>query len=355
MDNNHQTGSAGWRSPSNIALVKYWGKYGKQLPQNPSISFTLSQAFTETIVRYESLGYEQDKPLVDFYFEGKPNEAFKMRIEDFLKTNINEFSKLKELHLSIESRNSFPHSSGIASSASSMSALALCLCSIENQMTETVSNQDEFLKRASHLSRLASGSACRSVYPKVAAWGSSSSIPNSDNLFAVSLTNIHPVFDDFHDDILIVSKEEKSVSSSIGHSLMNGNIYAESRYRQAEDHTQQIYSALQNGDLRSLGKIIEDEALTLHALMMCSDPSFILMKPNTLEMISRIRRFRKNSELPVYFTLDAGPNIHLLYPDSCKNDIEGFIERDLLSLCEDGNIIKDQVGSGPIEINSFSL
>lgn len=355
MDNNHQTGIAGWRSPSNIALVKYWGKHGNQLPKNPSISFTLSQAFTETIVRFESIGYEQDKPQVDFYFEGKPNEAFKMKIEDFLTKNIDEFSKIKKLHLSIESRNSFPHSSGIASSASSMSALALCLCSIENQLSEKQSSPEDFLKRASHISRLASGSACRSVYPKVAAWGTSSYIPNSDNLFAVTVPNIHSVFDDFHDDILIVSKEEKSVSSSIGHSLMNGNVYAESRYKQAADHTHQIYKALQNGELDTLGKIVEDEALTLHALMMCSDPSFILMKPNTLEMISRIRQFRKSSQLPVYFTLDAGPNIHLLYPDSCKADIRRFIDTELLSLCEDGRIIKDRVGNGPVEINSFSL
>lgn len=355
MDNNHQTGIAGWRSPSNIALVKYWGKYGNQLPKNPSISFTLSQAFTETIVRYESLGYEQDTPQVDFYFEGKPNEAFKMRIEDFLKKNIDEFSAIKKLHLSIESRNSFPHSSGIASSASSMSALSLCLCTIENKIEDKQSTKEDFLKRASHISRLASGSACRSVYPKVAAWGKSDSVPNSDNLFAVSLSGIHSVFDDFHDDILIVSKEEKSVSSSVGHSLMNGNVYAESRYKQAQDHTQLIHKALQNGDLNSLGKIIEDEALTLHALMMCSDPSFILMRPNSLEMISRIRRFRKTSELPVYFTLDAGPNIHLLYPDSCKMQIEDFINAELLSLCEDGRVIKDYVGNGPVEINSFSL
>jgi len=355
LDNNHKTGIVGWRSPSNIALVKYWGKYGNQLPKNPSISFTLSQAFTETIVRYESIGYEQDTPQVDFYFEGKPNEAFKIRIEDFLTKNIDEFSDLKKLHLSIESRNSFPHSSGIASSASSMSALALCLCSIEDPLSEKQTGKEAFLKRASHMSRLASGSACRSVYPQVAAWGTSASIPNSDNQYAVSLQGIHPVFDNFHDDILIVSKEEKSVSSSVGHSLMEGNVYAESRYKQAEDHTQQIYTALQSGDLASLGKIVEDEALTLHALMMCSDPSFILMKPNTLEMISRIRHFRKTTELPVYFTLDAGPNIHLLYPDSCKKEIEVFIDNDLLSLCEDGRIIKDQVGDGPVEINSFSL
>lgn len=355
MDKSQQNGIVGWQSPSNIALVKYWGKYGNQLPQNPSISFTLSQAFTETIIRYESGLEEFDIPQIDFSFEGEPNESFKQRIEGFLTKNINEFSFLKNLKLSIESKNSFPHSSGIASSASSMSALALCLCTIEDQLSNNSMKEDAFLKRASQLSRLASGSACRSVYPQVAAWGESVAIPGSDNLFAISLQNIHPVFSTFHDDILIVSKEEKSVSSSAGHSLMDGNVYSKARYNQANNHIELIYNTLQTGSVHELGKIVEDEALTLHALMMCSHPSYILMKPNTLEMISRIRNFRKSSGLPVYFTLDAGPNIHLLYPDSCKAEVEQFEDTELIPLCEDGKVIKDQVGGGPVEIQTFSL
>ena len=41
-----------WKSPSNIALVKYWGKYPVQIPANPSISFTLSAATTTTTLKY---------------------------------------------------------------------------------------------------------------------------------------------------------------------------------------------------------------------------------------------------------------------------------------------------------------
>ena len=106
------------RSPSNIAIVKYWGKHGNQLPNNPSISFTLSNCFTETKVTYKEnhLGITT----MDFYFEGKENPAFKSKIEKFLNANEQYFTFLKGLDLKIESYNSFPHSSGIASSASSM-------------------------------------------------------------------------------------------------------------------------------------------------------------------------------------------------------------------------------------------
>lgn len=354
MGNSKQAGQVGWKSPSNIALVKYWGKYGNQLPRNPSISFTLSQAFTETIIDYN---IEEDTTgvSIDFRFEDQKNEAFQKRIELFLKKNRHEFGFLEGLHLNIESKNSFPHSSGIASSASSMSALALGLCSVEKEVLQKPIEQSDYLKRVSHISRLASGSACRSVYPVMAAWGEIPGISGSREHCAVELKDVHPVFHNFHDDILIVSREQKSVSSSAGHQLMDNNVYAGARYQQANDRCEFLYSALQSGDIESLGKIVEDEALTLHALMMCSDPSFVLMKPNSLEIISRIKDFRQSQKLPIYFTLDAGPNIHVLYPDSVNVEIKEFIDSELLPLCEEGRIIRDKVGQGPQQITQFSL
>ena len=123
-------------SPSNIAIVKYWGKHGNQLPNNPSISFTLSNCFTETKITYNNIDSQffksSDSQIsLDFFFEGKENQAFKDKIEKFILKNEQYFSFLKGLHLNIESRNSFPHSSGIASSASSMSALVMCLLGIK--------------------------------------------------------------------------------------------------------------------------------------------------------------------------------------------------------------------------------
>lgn len=355
MENTTKTGLVGWRSPSNIALVKYWGKYGHQLPRNPSISFTLSQAFTETIIQYESIDYDQDQIQVDFYFEGKPNEAFKLRIEKFLNHNIEAFPFLRQLHLSIESRNSFPHSSGIASSASSMSALCLCMASIQQLHLNDKMTRDEFLRKASYVSRLASGSACRSVYPEVSAWGLSEHIEHSHDEYAIHIPGIHEIYRTYHDDILIVSIDEKSVSSSAGHKLMDNNVYADQRYKQAKDHMHVAINALHSGDTHALGTLMEKEALELHALMMCSDPSFILMKANTLKIIELIRQYRLDTGHSLYFTLDAGPNVHLLYPDGIKSEVSSFIESELRPLCQDQKIIHDQVGQGPEAIKGFTL
>ena len=333
-------GKVGWQSPSNIALVKYWGKRGKQLPQNPSISFTLSECCSETFVTFEKAEQFGFK----FFFEGQENPAFGAKIEKFLLDNQSFFPFINQLHLKVESRNTFPHSSGIASSASSMSAFVMCLLDMESQLI----GKGIDLRKASYFSRLASGSAARSVYPKMTLWGATDCYKGSSDEYAVSLAdNIHPVFKTYRDSILIVSGEKKSVSSRAGHGLMEGNPYAPARYSQANENIKNLLAALKSGDLDTFIRITESEALQLHALMMCSQPSFILMKPNTLHIIEEVRRFRNETQIPLCFTLDAGPNVHLLYPDSEAEKVDGFIKNDLSIYCADNKWIADHVGDGP--------
>ena len=330
----------GWSSPSNIALVKYWGKRGKQLPRNPSISFTLSECRSETFVSFEkadSFGFK-------FFFEGQENPAFGAKIEKFLLDDQAFFPFINQLHLTVESRNTFPHSSGIASSASSMSAFVMCLMEMESRFV----GKEIDLQKASYFSRLASGSAARSVFPKMALWGATPYYEDSSDEYAVSLENdIHPVFKTYRDSILIVSGETKSVSSRAGHALMVGNPYAPARYAKANENIKDLLATLKSGDLDTFINITESEALQLHALMMCSNPSYILMKPNTLNLINEIRDFRKETKIPLCFTLDAGPNVHLLYPENEADNVDGFIRNVLSSYCAGGRWIADHVGDGP--------
>ena len=341
-------GKVGWASPSNIALVKYWGKRGKQLPQNPSISFTLSKCCTETFVEFE----KADRFGFSFFFEGKENPAFGVKIEKFLIDNQAFFPFINQLNLKVESRNSFPHSSGIASSASSMSAFVMCLLDIEYQFAgiehQRAGNFSIVPQKASYFSRLASGSAARSVFPAMALWGKTEAYEGSSDEYAVSLADdIHPVFKTYHDSILIVSGETKSVSSRAGHALMEGNPYAPARYAQANENIKNLLAALRSGDLDTFINITESEALQLHALMMCSNPSFILMKPNTLNIINEIRTFRNETKIPLCFTLDAGPNVHLLYPDSEAKQVVKFIKKTLSNYCVGNQWIDDKVGGWP--------
>lgn len=341
-----------WSSPSNIALTKYWGKHGHQLPRNASVSFTLSEAKTITKVKFEFV-QRMDDVHVDFWFEGEEKPDFADRIVQFFKRNESSFPYLKYVKWSISSKNTFPHSSGIASSASAMSCLVMAVVDIERRFMSFDMTDEEAMKRVSFLSRLASGSACRSVYPLAAEWGENPQIEDSSDLYAISFAKeLHEVFRNYHDDILIVSDTEKQVSSSAGHQLMEDNPFAAVRFQQANDNTVRMMEVLRTGDLTSFVEIVESEALTLHALMMTSQPSYVLMRPDTLSVIEKVRAFREKTEIPIAFTLDAGPNVHLLYPDAHADQCRAFIQTE----CVDkglGRLISDHVGFGPERLSSF--
>ncbi|MDX5448370.1 MAG: diphosphomevalonate decarboxylase [Bacteroidota bacterium] len=336
----------GWRSPSNIALIKYWGKTGVQIPANPSISFTLSESHTDTFLYLEEKS-SKDEFSIEVLLDGRPEHAFVPKIKEFFGRIQNDLPFLKEYHFRIETHNSFPHSSGIASSASGMSALALCLA--EHQLGDP--DQDDFLRLASHLSRLGSGSACRSLYGGLVSWGRTPVIPSgSDDHGTPYSGKVHPLFWDFRDTVLLIDKGVKRVSSTAGHGLMHGHPFAENRFSFAHEHLEKLLKTLENGDLEGFGAIVEREALMLHALMMSSSPYFLLMRPETVAVIENIWSFRKDTGLPLYFTLDAGANVHLLYPEGVEQTVLDFVKTSLSTYCKEGAYICDRVGSGPINL-----
>jgi len=335
-----------WRSPSNIALVKYWGKHGIQLPQNPSLSFALKNSFTETSVSYSFKKLEKTE--LEFLFEGKPNITFKNRINKVLAVYSEYLPFLQKLNLEIESKNSFPHSSGIASSASAMSALALCLVSIEKDLFGTLNEKKYFFQKASFLARLGSGSAARSVFPGFVVWGEDKKVKSSSDEIAVTLqTKIHDKFQKLNDAILITSSAKKQVSSSQGHDLMIQHPFAEARYEQAGKNLKKLIQSLEKGDEEKLIEVLENEALSLHSLMMSSNPGFTLLNSSTWQIIEKVKQFRIAKNLMLTFTLDAGPNVHLIYKAKDKAEITTFVASELVQFCENGYWIDDQMGSGP--------
>lgn len=354
-----ESGKVTWESPSNIALVKYWGKKKNQIPENPSISFTLNHCKTITSVVFskkESAGNFE----FDVYLDGEKKDDFKPKIETFFNRIEVYLPFLKEYKFRIETENTFPHSSGIASSASGMSALALCLMSIEKQLIESKnildeeeisSSQEYFNRKASFLARLGSGSACRSIEGDLIVWGETETIEGSSDLFGVQYPYaVHDNFKDYQDTILLVDKGEKQVSSTVGHNLMHNHPYAKNRFQQAHDNLEKLKPILETGDLKAFIALIESDALTLHAMMMTSMPYFILIKPNTLEIINKIWKFRQETGLHISFTLDAGANVHVLYPKSESMQILEFIKNELVVYCQNGHYICDQIGFGAKEL-----
>ncbi len=346
---NKNTGKVAWQSPSNIAIVKYWGKYGLQFPLNPSISFTLSKAHTQTEIEY--LPHSESKQInIEYYFEYQRSSQFEAKVAKYLHSLSNDFPFLLHYKLIIHSKNTFPHSAGIASSASSMSALALCLMSLSQQLDNNEHNEQKFWTKASHYARLGSGSASRSLFPYAALWGKTELIQESAQEYALGLGNrIHSEFKSLQDSIIIVDAKKKQVSSRAGHALMNNHPYKAARLQQANGNIQKLLSALEKGDWESFIEISENEALSLIRLMS-SSPWYSLLKAGTLEIINRIREFRISTKIPVCFTLDAGPNVHILYPQRVKNKVLEFINKDLLIFAAEKKIIHDKTGNAPIRL-----
>lgn len=337
-----------WSAPANIALVKYWGKKEGQLPENTSISMTLNESRTVTEVEMKTKTLKKGQ--WQYKYAGKEHPEFENKLKVFFDRAKPHLPFLDEVFLSIDSENNFPHSSGISSSASFMASLALSLCDLEAQYTNVIRGDDEHYQKVSFIARLGSGSASRSVYGGYTVWGKCG-IEHSSDEYAVPVDSlVHPKFKNFRDAVLIISSEQKSLSSSKGHELMKDNPFAEARYQMAEENLESIIFALKTGDLDLFIEIVEQEALTLHGLIMSSGGGSILMNPQTIEAINQIRKYRRKTGSKCCFTLDAGPNIHLLYPNSEKSEITKFIQKNLVPICENEQWINDWIGKGPFKI-----
>ena len=334
-----------WSAPSNIALVKYWGKKDLQIPCNPSVSFTLAQCQTTTSVRFERLKDKQGHVSLAIQYDGKPAPSFEPKVKVFIDRILPYAPYLKEYHLQIDTVNSFPHSSGIASSASAMAALAAAIMDLEQQINPLLITEDQ-TKKCSFLARLGSGSAARSVEGPLVIWGEHNATPDSSDLFGVRWTKAADVFKSYRDTILLVDKGQKEVSSTVGHNLMHNHPFAENRFTQAKVNYQALLTILEKGDMDGFSDLVEREALSLHAMMLTSSPSYILMRPNTIQIIQEVRRYRKEKGLHLAFTLDAGANVHLLYPAHEADKIDQFIASDLRKYCQDNELIFDRVGTG---------
>ena len=325
--------------PSNIALIKYWGKYENQIPANPSISYTLNQCRTITEMEYA----EGENFSVKLFLSGKEEPKFAEKTAKYLAGIEKYLPWVLRGSFVIKTENTFPHSSGIASSASGFGALAKCLMALDKEISGEKS-PEETLQKASLLARLGSGSACRSLYNGLVVWGATPVVSGSADEYAIPypVSEIHPIFRDFNDWVMLIHEGQKSVSSTVGHRLMNGNPYAQVRFAEAAKNFFTLQEILKNGDMDGFIKLVEHEALTLHAMMIVSDPAFILMQTGTLETIHKVWDFRMETGLPLFFTLDAGANVHLLFPnDGQQERIKAFIETELLAYTQSGGVVKD--------------
>jgi len=343
-DKPEPEGSVEWRSPSNIALIKYWGKQGNQIPMNPSLSVTLKYAFTQTELKWHpNDGTTQGE--FDFFLSGqKVGPKFEKRVGNLINEMAKAYPVLNDLYFTITSLNTFPHSTGIASSASGLSALALSLLSAAQRATGKADEYPRFLQKASHYARLGSGSACRSIYGPYAIWGGGVNTESSDE-YAIPYKP-HQDFETIYDSILIFSEKPKKVGSSAGHKLMDEHFYRQGRINQVRENSFRLLKALETGDFDVWQEVVEQEALSLHGLMFASHEPVLLLEPDTIRFIHDLNAFRAGKGLKVAFTIDAGPNIHLLYADEHREIIRNFISEWIMDHHLQIQVLDDETGKG---------
>jgi diphosphomevalonate decarboxylase len=312
------------RAGSNIAFIKYWGVAdpAANLPLNSSISMTLADAHTTTTVMWDSRQELADDEIVvnDRHLCGDAGLRI-VRHLDRIRTIAGVTHRAR-----IHSRNNFPIASGIASSASGFAALTVAGC----RALELDLNAVDL----SALSRHGSGSASRSLFGGFVHWDR-----GSDPESSVARQLFAPGHWQLIDVVAVVSTEPKQVSSEGGHSLAATSPLNEARVMNAEKILPAVVGAIRERDLERLGTLIELDALAMHAVMMTSTPSLVYWLPGTIEVIQSVRRWREEDGLCAYFTIDAGPNVHVI----CETQDEADVRHRLSEL----HSVRDLVVSGP--------
>jgi diphosphomevalonate decarboxylase len=132
---------------------------------------------------------------------------------------------------------------------------------------------------------------------------------------------------------------------------MQNHPFKEARVDQVIENMEKMRKSIKEGNFNKFAKVVENEALTLHSLMLSSNPGFILLKQQTIDIIDKIRNAREYHSIPVTFTLDAGPNIHVIYPLHAKSQVRYLIDTELIQYCENGKVLHDFTGSGPERVD----
>ncbi len=295
---------------SNIALIKYWGKADEKLflPMNSNLSMTLDGLNSHTTVEF-SPDYNEDNVNID----GKNMEGEK-REKVVKQLNLIRNIANSNLKAKVVSKNNFPSAAGMASSASGFAALTVAACASLGM------NLDK--KQLSIISRQGSGSSCRSIYGGYVEWIKGN---KNDDSYAMQIADKNHL--DMMDIIAIVEQEEKKVSSRAGmaETIKTCPLY-KSRVTAAEENLLKIKKAIREKDFSEIGKIAEFDCLLMHATMLTTLPSLIYWSPETIKIIKLIHEWREEG-LETYFTIDAGPNVHVLtLPENEKEIVKRLRE-----------------------------
>ncbi len=278
----------------NIAFIKYWGNRNDalRLPANSSLSMNLDGLQTQTQVEFDPT-LSKDILLLN----GQDASAEQMaRVSAFL--DLVRAMAATKLFARVESENNFPSGAGIASSSSAFAALALAASAAAGLQLDEMA--------LSRLARLGSGSASRSVPGGFVEWRAAD---RDEDSFAHSIAAAqHWALEDC---IAVVSETHKTVGSTEGHQLAYTSPLQAARLQGAEERLASCRVAILQHDFAALTEVVELDNHLMHAVMMTSRPPLLYWQPASLAVMQAVRAWRA-SGLQVCYTLDAGPNVHVI-------------------------------------------
>ncbi len=290
------------KAHTNIALIKYWGKRNEKLilPTNSSLSLTLDGFYTVTTTEFRD-----DLSKDVFILNGKEveGEAYE-RVSSYLDL-IRSYSKT-ERYAHIDSTNEVPTAAGFASSASGFAALAA-------SATKALGLQLDD-KELSILTRQGSGSACRSIYGGFVEWQMGEKEDGSDS-YGVPIASEN-YWDVRMAGVVLTAKTKKVSSRSGMKRTVDTSPYYSGWLASVPNDLENIKEAIREKDFEKLGSIAEANCLKMHATTLAANPPFTYWLDSTVRVMHAVQQLREEG-IPAYFTIDAGPNVKVLYlPES---------------------------------------
>jgi diphosphomevalonate decarboxylase len=293
----------------NIAFIKYWGNRDQTLriPANGSISMNLAGLCTRTTVQFTP---DLDADRLTLNGEEAPGTGLE-RVSQMLdrvrgQANLNDYAQ-------VTSENNFPTGSGIASSASAFAALALAA----GKAAGLSLNEQEL----SALARTGSGSACRSVPGGFVEW-----YPGEDHDSSFAATIAPPGHWGLTDCIAVISRLHKATGSTGGHAVAGTSPLQAARVADADRRLDICRSALLARDFEAFAEIVQLDSNMMHAVMLTSKPRLMYWQPGTVAVMEAVSAWRADG-MPACFTIDAGPNVHVLTPDEHAPEVTARLEQ----------------------------
>jgi diphosphomevalonate decarboxylase len=307
--------TASAQASPNIAFIKYWGNRDEalRLPANGSISMNLGELYTSTRVTFDP-NLQADTLTIN----NNPAERAARARASALLDRVRSLAGIQTF-TQVDSKNNFPTGAGIASSASAFAALALAASAAAGLSLPE--------KDLSRLARTGSGSACRSIPAGFTEWLPGTS---DDDSYAVSLAP--PDHWDLVDNVAIISRVHKPTGSTQGHALADTSPLQAARVADGPRRLDLCRRALLTRDFEALAAVTELDSNLMHAVMQTSTPPLLYWEPATVAIFQVVPAWRK-SGTPVFYTIDAGPNVHVLCPKAHQarvaellNEIPGVLE-----------------------------